>query len=77
MSKRTTDKSKLTYEQAIEQLEALLEKLDTGEIGLEESLRHYERGVELIKHCRGVLGRVEKRIHELKLTDAGEIEDDG
>lgn len=74
MAKRASDIDKLKYEEAIEQLEALLEQIDSGEIGLEEALKQYERGVALIKRCRGVLDRVEKRIGELKLTEDGELE---
>ena len=55
------------YEQAIEQLERIIERIESGEIGLEEGIAEYERGMKLIKHCRSVLDRAESKIKELSL----------
>ncbi len=73
-SKKTPDLAKLTYEQAIERLEAIIEGVESGEIGLEKSLEQAEAGMKLIKHCRGILDRAEKKITELTVTDDGELE---
>jgi len=54
-----------TFEDALEQVEAIIERIERGEVGLEESLAEYERGVELIKKCRGILERAEQRVEEL------------
>lgn len=68
-SSRSADASKdapeLRFEEAVEQLEAIIERIERGEVGLEESLEEYEKGVALVKRCRDILGRVEQRITEL------------
>jgi len=61
---------KLTFEQSVAQLEAIVQAIESGQIGLEESLAKYEQGMKLVSHCRGILDRAEKRI-EL-LTQSGE-----
>ena len=54
-----------TFEEALERVEAIIERIERGEVGLEESLAEYERGVELIKKCRGILERAEQRVEDL------------
>jgi len=56
---------KLTYEEALEQIEQIVERIESGEAGLEQTIAQYEKGVKLIDHCRGILDRVEKRLAEL------------
>lgn len=53
------------FEQAIEQLEQIIEGVESGDIGLEESLTQYEKGMKLISQCRSILAAAEKRIAEL------------
>ena len=55
----------LTYEQALGELEALIERIEQGEIGLEQSLTEYRRGAALLKRCRGILDTAEQQIDEL------------
>jgi exodeoxyribonuclease VII small subunit len=69
---RSTDK-KLTYEQAMAQLEQLIDDIETGEAGLEQALASYEKGVKLISHCRAILDRVEHRLAELKVDEGGNL----
>jgi len=71
MSKRSTDKE-LSFEQAIDTLEDLVEQIESGEIGLEEALAQYEQGQTLIKRCRGILDKAEQRIAELTLDAEGQ-----
>jgi exodeoxyribonuclease VII small subunit len=61
-----------SFEEALEQLESIIDQIESGEIGLEQSIEAYEKGVELIKRCRGVLERAEQRIEELNLSDLRE-----
>ncbi len=68
MSKR--EKS-LTYEEAVQRLEAMIERIESGEAGLEQSLAHYEEGMKLIAHCRGILAGAEQKIAALTLTSRG------
>lgn len=64
----------MTYEEAVAQLESILEKIESGEIGLEASIQEYERGVGLIKRCRAILDQAEQRIEHL---DAKRLEAEG
>ncbi|HWB54704.1 MAG TPA: exodeoxyribonuclease VII small subunit [Tepidisphaeraceae bacterium] len=54
-----------TFEEALEELERILSRIESGETPLEESLAQYERGNFLIQHCRGVLNTAEKQIEML------------
>lgn len=60
----------LSYEQAVEQLEEIVERIESGEIGLGDSIAQYERGVRLIARCRAVLDQAEQKIAELDLSSA-------
>lgn len=60
-----------TFEQAVAQLEQIVAAIESGQIGLEESLARYEQGMALVKHCRGILDRAEKRIELLTQTEQG------
>lgn len=61
----------LTFEQAVERLEAIIGRIESGEIGLEQSIREYEHGVALLKRCRAVLEQAEQRVEELTTPRAG------
>ena len=59
-----------SFEQALVQLEQIVRQLEDGEIGLAESLSHYEQGVKLLKQCYGLLERAERRIELVSGVDA-------
>jgi exodeoxyribonuclease VII small subunit len=61
------------FEEALKELEQILNEIESGEIGLEQSLLKYERGNFLIQHCRGVLGAAEKQIELLSKGESGEL----
>jgi exodeoxyribonuclease VII small subunit len=63
---------KLTFEQALAELDRIVRELEDGGTGLEESLARYEEGVGLLKHCYSQLRQAEQRIQLL----AG-VDDDG
>lgn len=70
MSKGTTDKRgsepiELSFEKALGEIEAIIERIEAGEVGLEESLAQYERGVALVNHCRGKLDRAQQQVEDL------------
>ena len=65
MAKKQNDKNpaeNLTFEQAIETLGGIVQKIETGQVPLQESLLQYEQGMSLIQHCRKILLDAEKRI---------------
>ncbi|PKL43545.1 MAG: exodeoxyribonuclease VII small subunit [Planctomycetes bacterium HGW-Planctomycetes-1] len=57
--------SSLSFEQAIKKLTDIVGKIENGQISLEQSLAQYEQGMELIKHCRAILQKAEKKIEEI------------
>jgi len=61
------DWSSLTFEDAMGKLEEMIERIEAGEIGLEESLTEYEKGLRLFRHCRSILDRAEQRFEKLRL----------
>jgi len=52
----------LTFEKALEELEALVARMEDGKLPLEESLAAYQRGAELIKFCESKLSDAQARI---------------
>jgi exodeoxyribonuclease VII small subunit len=64
---------KLKFEDAIEQVESVIDQIESGDIGLEQSLADYERATKLIAHCRSILDVAEKRIVELTVDDQGRL----
>jgi exodeoxyribonuclease VII small subunit len=59
------DISKLTFEQAIKELTVIVGKIEQGKIPLQDSLEQYEKGMALIKHCKEILQKAEKRIEKI------------
>ena len=52
----------LTFEQALVELDRIVRELEDGQIGLEESLARYEKGIGLLKQCYSRLRQAEQRI---------------
>jgi exodeoxyribonuclease VII small subunit len=64
------DISKLSFEESIKRLKETVERIEQGEIALQDSLEQYEQGMALIGHCRGILEKAERRIE--KISQGGE-----
>jgi exodeoxyribonuclease VII small subunit len=60
------------FEQSLDQLEQLVEKMEHGEMSLEESLGAYERGVALYRRCQQALEQAELRVRLLSDPEAPE-----
>jgi len=54
-----------TFEEALAELEQLVETFEKGELSLEESLKSFERGVELTRTCQQALKEAEQKIEIL------------
>ncbi|MFC6806329.1 exodeoxyribonuclease VII small subunit [Methylophaga thalassica] len=63
--KNGSETKKLDYEAAVKELEALVERLEEGDISLEESLKLYERGVLLTRDCQESLQAAEQKVQML------------
>jgi len=53
------------FEKALEELEVLVEQLESGDLSLDQSLQQFKRGVELTRHCQGVLERAQQAVEQL------------
>ena len=61
----------MTFEQALDKLEEIVEALEKGNVPLDQSITYYERGEELRKHCRKLLEAAEHRIEKIRLDNEG------
>lgn len=59
------DIAKMTFEQAMQELETIIDKLDGGDVPLEESITIYERGAALQRHCESKLQQAEMRVQKI------------
>lgn len=69
MAKKTTG---FQFQQALSELESVVEHLERGELSLEESLKHFERGIALTRACQKALAEAEQRVKVLMETDGRE-----
>lgn len=81
MPKKNPADQPASFEQAMDELEQLVEKMEAGELPLEASLDAYKRGSELVKFCAAQLERVDKQVkvlegEMLKPFEGDEGEDD-
>ena len=65
-----TDASNPSVETALEQLQTAVKRLESGELTLEDSLKHFEEGVRLTRACQEQLGAAEKRVELLMKANA-------
>ncbi len=76
-----TKEKKITFEQALAKLDEIVTQVEQGKVSLEQSIEKYAEGMELIKQCRSILAKAEKKIQVLSkgegesLTPAGELEE--
>ncbi|HSZ68646.1 MAG TPA: exodeoxyribonuclease VII small subunit [Xanthobacteraceae bacterium] len=68
--KSNDDIKQLPFEQAIEELESIVKRLEEGKVPLEESVTIYERGEALKRRCEELLRAAEARVDKITL-DAG------
>ena len=57
------------FEEALEKLSALVEKMESGDLSLEESLKIFEEGIKLSKDCQNALSDAEKKVQALLLEE--------
>jgi len=53
------------FEQALSELEKLVERLESGQLSLDQSLKQFKRGVELTRHCQGILDQAQQVVEQL------------
>ena len=67
------DIEKLTFEEAMQELETIVSSLENGSIELEESIKQYTRGIKLKKHCEEKLKEANAKIEEITIDKQGNI----
>jgi len=65
--------NELSFEKALSELEEIVRKLEKGELTLDDSIRHFQKGVELTKYCNKVLDEAERSITMLLEGEDGQI----
>ncbi len=65
----------MKFEDAIKKLEEIAKELESGELGLDESVSKFEEGMKISKNCTKMLNEAEKRINIL-INNDGDIEEE-
>ena len=66
-----TKKNTTDFETSIKKLEAIVGKLEEGDLDLDTSLKSFEEGVALVKECQKIISEAELKVN--KLLDSGEL----
>lgn len=66
------DIAKMSFEAALEALEGIVARLESGDVGLEDSIEIYARGSALKRHCEEKLKLAEARIEKVTISASGE-----
>lgn len=53
------------FEKSLEELESLVQQLESGDLNLDESLKQFKRGVELTRQCQMVLDQAQQQVEKL------------
>ncbi|KPB03891.1 exodeoxyribonuclease VII small subunit [Bacillus sp. CHD6a] len=68
-----SEKKEVTFEEAMKDLENIVEKLEEGDVPLEEAISFYKEGMKLSKLCHDKLSHVEEEMEQI-LKENGELE---
>jgi exodeoxyribonuclease VII small subunit len=68
------DSTHKPFESALTELEQVVDRLESGELSLEESLEAFEKGVGLVKYCNQKLNEVEKKVEILIKDKEGKLQ---
>lgn len=60
-----TAKKSYPFEQSLEKLEKLVERMEQGDLSLEESLKTFEEGIKLTRECQQALAQAEQKVKML------------
>ncbi len=64
---------KLSFENALAELEKIVKNLETGDSPLEESITSYERGIKLKQHCEKKLSEAQAKIEKISIAEDGSV----
>ncbi len=66
-------KKALTFDAAMERLEDVVARLESGDLELEQALALYEEGVALVRNCAKQLEEARQKVQQLQLSPTGEV----
>lgn len=67
-------KKKEKFEEALQKLEAIVAKMEEGDLPLEEALKAFEEGVRLAKFCTSKLDEAERKVEKLMRDQSGKVQ---
>ena len=70
MANKKTD---INFEKALEELEGIVEKLESGDLSLENSLKSFEKGIKLARQCQEQLSKAELQVQKLIEEKEGKL----
>jgi exodeoxyribonuclease VII small subunit len=73
MAEKTKTVDRMSYEEALQELEEILEALEGETRGLDQTMELYERGRALVQHCQNLLEQADLKVRQLDQND--EIQD--
>lgn len=73
MTNTQKDINKLSFEEALQELETVVKSLESGQTSLEHSVEAYERGIALKKHCEEKLSQAKLRIDKISVNNEGDV----
>ena len=68
----TNTKKSIDFEEALDQLEELVEDMENGDLTLEESLKAFEQGIKLTRECQTALSQAEQKV-QLLIEENGKL----
>lgn len=73
--KKKTEEGEVSFEQAFEELQEIVAKMEAGDLSLGDSLSSYEVGIKRLKQCHKALNAAEQKIRQLaKLDEDGNLD---
>lgn len=67
-----TPVAEMSFEDAMKELEAVVNRLESGDVPLEDSIKLYERGAALKEHCQKKLAEAEEKVAQITLDGDGQ-----
>ena len=74
VTKRQVKQKAIDFEKSLDELEGLVERMEQGDSSLEDSLKDFERGIALTRHCQTALSEAEQKVQILLQKDAKAID---
>jgi exodeoxyribonuclease VII small subunit len=71
MAEKSKSLQKLSFEEALEKLEKIVQDLESGDLSLEDSVKSFEQGIELSKLCKKKLESAEERVKKIVEKEGG------